>query len=117
MKINFDPNAPDRSSRFTYDWATYMPQRSTRAAFKVHGSRGPALNAFHHGGHGALYRLENGTWIEVFKYDDDNPLPECVHGGSDRSGWNKRTKWIKLETDTPILVSVCRDCELRGVLM
>lgn len=92
------------------EWATYVPDRTTKGKFAIHNTRAHALNALK-GREGIMYHAENGEWVEVTRVEAKD-LVTCHGCGKDlsnRYGWSPySTKWLH----EPALkcVGICYDC-------
>lgn len=70
MPLQFNPNQLKKAKRLApCDWATYIPNRTTKAQFAVHNQRGNALAALasNYAQDAILYRLVDGNWKEIFR--------------------------------------------------
>lgn len=106
----FDPNDPRKGD---YLWATFVPARATK--FKLHLSRGPALNGCNRENWYILYQWDSSTsrWREVTRIDERRSHVICHACGRDASdayqyGHCLRWWWV----GQPFLreVGLCKTC-------
>lgn len=138
-KLQFDPNNR-RAPVHTLDWATYVPDRTTKNKFVVHNRRGDALNAIiaalDMGNDAILYRwqepkvriegdvTDQGTWVEHVRFEDFKLPDDCencgksllrtLSGGRDGRGINYNRgnpTWTDTSTN-PRLITVCDECSM-----
>lgn len=108
---DFDPNENPLAM-----WATYVPSRRRTGAFKLHKTRGPALNAMSCELRAILYEFRDGRWHMRAKLDYGDSYPNrpktCENcGGStmaDGGNWNRgKVTRIKPGLDFKFLCSAC----------
>lgn len=123
MTINFDPN---NKKPPTYEWASYIPTRSTQPKFKPHRTRAHCLSAFTYGQIGVAYHWNGDEWKEVFRREREDPVPtHCQICGNDLRHYRKRFDgsdimyisgrwtWINKEKFFPDQIRICYSCKIK----
>lgn len=87
---DFDPNTRSKSPV----WGTYVPKRSG-AGWKLHTSRGHALNAFEATQEGSLWENIGGFWIERCR-KEPSMVPPVGQDDCRRCGKTTRPHGTKL---------------------
>ena len=79
---DFDPNDPRKGD---YLWASFVLGRATK--FKLHLSRGPALNGCNRETYYILYNwsAQESKWVEVCRMENRRHNVICHHCGRDAS--------------------------------
>lgn len=106
--MDFNPNKPPER----IEWATYVPDRTTKRKFSTHKNRGHALNAAGGSRDAIVYRWDGAQWIEVARIEDYE-VPEFCENSCGHTLVRylpPYTKWIDLDTDAPRQITVCVDC-------
>lgn len=112
-RYTFDDFNPNDLEKGRPEWATFVPNRRTQ--FKLHNSRGVALNACNFGQIFILYQWINHGWVEIeqnrkFRADkcDMCTVPQA------RAKYVIRSQWIFKKTKRPKFRFLCFNC--RGVM-
>lgn len=90
MTLDFDPNLKPRMNV----WATYIPSRSTRAAFATHRLRSHAKSALT-SSVGIIYEHVDGEWVERFRRDEPDEMV-CAGCGAPHLYQRKPGQWRSL---------------------